>query len=91
MIVHYLFGKIFFFFYIKLISFFFFSTNKYKRDLNTKNNAIRLHGPHKDAVLDFAWNNSLVVSGDKSGTIAFWDINTGTPIKSSKIHKGAVS
>ncbi|EGR32849.1 WD40 repeat protein [Ichthyophthirius multifiliis] len=60
-------------------------------DLNTKQNAIRLFGPHKDAVLDFAWNNSLIVSGDKTGTIAFWDINTGTAIKSSKIHKGAVS
>ena len=33
---------------------------------------MRLAGPHKSAILDFAWNNSLVVSGDKDGYVAFW-------------------
>lgn len=32
---------------------------------------------HKDAVLDFEWVNSLCVSGDRSGGIALWDVNTG--------------
>ncbi|KAL4459982.1 hypothetical protein ABPG74_003508 [Tetrahymena malaccensis] len=60
-------------------------------DLQSKNQAARLHGPHKDAVLDFTWNNSLVVSGDKQGVIAIWDINSQTAVKQAKIHKGAVS
>ena len=50
-----------------------------------------MFGPHKDAILDFAWHNSLAVSGDKNGMVALWDINEGVPIKSAKIHKGAVS
>jgi len=33
---------------------------------------MRLAGPHKAAVLDFAWHNSLIVSGDKNGVVAFW-------------------
>ena len=41
-------------------------------DMNTKNEAVKLFGPHKEAILDFAWNNSLVVSGDKNGTVAIW-------------------
>lgn len=45
---------------------------KMLRDLQGKSVANKMYGPHKDAVLDFAWNNSLVVSGDKGGTIAFW-------------------
>ena len=42
------------------------------RDLNSKNEAMRLAGPHKAAVLDFDWHNSLLVSGDKNGVVAFW-------------------
>lgn len=30
---------------------------------------------HKDAVVEFAWQNSLVVSGDRTGNMAIWDIN----------------
>ena len=41
-------------------------------DLQTKNCAQVLKGGHKDAVLDFVWNNSLVVSGDKSGVVTIW-------------------
>ena len=32
-------------------------------------------GPHKSGIIDFDWHNSLLVSGDKNGTTAFWDIN----------------
>lgn len=35
---------------------------------------------HSDAVLEFEWNNSLCVSGDKKGGVTWWDINTGTPV-----------
>jgi len=42
------------------------------RNLDSKQEATRLVGPHKAAVLDFDWRNSLVVSGDKSGVVAFW-------------------
>lgn len=45
---------------------------------------------HKDACLTFQWNNSLIVSGGKDGSIAFWDINRTKPIKVAKTHKGAV-
>ncbi len=41
--------------------------------------------------MDFDWHNSLLVSGDKNGTVAFWDINVGKPIKTVKCHKGSVS
>ena len=34
--------------------------------------ATTMSGAHKDAVLDFEWRNSLVVSGDRSGTIVMW-------------------
>lgn len=60
-------------------------------DLNSKNEAMRLAGPHKAAVLDFAWHNSLLVSGDKNGVVAFWDINEGQPFKIFKEHGGAIS
>jgi len=61
------------------------------RNLDSKSDAMRLVGPHKAPVLDFAWNNSLVVSGDKEGYVAFWDINKGQVFKEYKSHKGAVS
>jgi WD40 repeat protein len=41
-------------------------------DLATKTEVAKLYGPHKDSVLDFVWSNSLVVSGDKNGTVALW-------------------
>ena len=44
-----------------------------------------MFGPHRDAILDFDWNNSLAVSGDKSGIVAFWDINEGVPIFTRKV------
>jgi hypothetical protein len=40
----------------------------------------KLFGPHKSAVLDFDWKNSLCVSGDKTGTVVFWDINEGEAV-----------
>jgi len=46
---------------------------------------------HKDAVLTFEWNNSLIVSGGKDGTVTLWDINNPKHIKSAKTHKGKVS
>lgn len=36
-----------------------------------------LFNVHKDAVVEFAWQNSLVVSGDRTGNMAIWDINSG--------------
>ena len=47
-------------------------------------------GGHKDAIVDFAWSNSLAISGDRSGVLAFWDLNTGTPIRVTKGHGSAV-
>lgn len=41
-------------------------------DLYTKKDAQTLFGPHKEAVLDFEWKNSLLVSGDKNGVVAMW-------------------
>ena len=34
-----------------------------------------MYGPHKNAILDFDWRNSLLVSGDKNGCVAFWDLH----------------
>jgi WD40 repeat protein len=43
-------------------------------------------------VVEFAWRNSLCVSGDRGGSMAIWDINTGQPIKLLPgAHKGAIS
>jgi WD40 repeat protein len=36
-------------------------------DLTSKSAVNVLKGAHRDAVLDFVWHNSLVVSGDKNG------------------------
>ena len=41
--------------------------------------------------MEFEWNNSLAVSGDRNGQIAFWDINRGEPLKTLKAHGSAVS
>lgn len=41
-------------------------------DLDRMDTVGQLYGPHKNAVLEMAWKNSLVVSGDKSGVIAMW-------------------
>ena len=46
-------------------------------DLDSKQNLQILAGPHKDPIFDFAWHNSLLISGDKKGVMAIWDINTG--------------
>mmetsp|Transcript_31016 Transcript_31016/g.30478 ORF Transcript_31016/g.30478 Transcript_31016/m.30478 type:complete len:99 (+) Transcript_31016:269-565(+) len=39
-----------------------------------------LFNGHKDAVMEFEWNNSLVVSGARDGSMAIWDINTGQSV-----------
>ena len=46
----------------------------------------KLFGPHKDAIIDFDWRNSLLASGDRKGFLVFWDINEGVPIYSEKSH-----
>lgn len=51
------------------------------------NTAQQLAGPHKNAILDFDWHNSLLVSGDKNGVMALWDINQGKEIKTTKSHQ----
>ena len=54
--------------------------------LNTLECAMGLFKGHKDSVTEFEWFNSLCVSGDRSGGIAFWDINEGKAIKTVKAH-----
>jgi WD40 repeat protein len=41
-------------------------------DLDRLDTGIQLKGAHKNAVLQFDWRNSLVVSGDKDGVVAMW-------------------
>ena len=41
--------------------------------------------------MEFEWKNSLCVSGDRSGGVAWWDINNGTPIYKKMVHNGGVS
>ena len=53
--------------------------------------AQQLSGPHKNAILDFDWHNSLLVSGDKNGVIALWDINKAKEIKTYKSHQVSYS
>lgn len=60
-------------------------------DLTTLSNARMMAGPHKNPILDFAWRNSLVVSGDKTGFVALWDINTAQSFHSIRAHDGPVS
>jgi WD40 repeat protein len=55
-------------------------------DMNTIDTVQQLYGPHKKAVLDFDWRNSLVVSGDKNGVVAFWDLNTGRHVAKMQAH-----
>ena len=44
-------------------------------DIKKKQSSAKLVGPHKEAIMDFDWRNSLLVSGDKSGVISIWDLN----------------
>ena len=46
-------------------------------NLDTKECAQGLFNAHKDPIVEFEWRNSLVVSGDRGGSMAIWDINTG--------------
>jgi len=41
--------------------------------------------------MEFAWQNSLCVSGDRDGGIAIWDINAGTALLKQQGHAGAVA
>ena len=41
-------------------------------DLARKKESEKLIGPHKEAIMDFEWENSLLVSGDKAGVVAIW-------------------
>lgn len=60
-------------------------------DLDRLDNGAQLKGPHRNAVLDMAWRNSLVVSGDKDGVVAFWDLNSGKAFKKVQAHGGGVA
>ena len=60
-------------------------------DLDDTRKSDKLFGPHKNPILDFDWKNSLVVSGDKDGVVAFWDINQVQSFKKVKCHGGAVA
>ena len=53
-------------------------------NLDTIECAQGLFNGHKDPVVEFEWNNSLVVSGDRGGSMALWDINTGQSIMQMK-------
>jgi len=41
--------------------------------------------------MTFDWHQSLLVSGDKSGVLAIWDLNRCSMIRAVKCHKGSVS
>lgn len=41
--------------------------------------------------MTFDWNQSLLVSGDKSGIVGIWDLNQGELVRALKTHKGSVS
>jgi WD40 repeat protein len=67
-------------------------------DLAKRSMSEKLIGPHKEAIMDFEWANSLLVSGDKSGVVAIWvrespmkDLNKCKMIKAMRTHKGSVS
>lgn len=60
-------------------------------DLGTKEVLQGLFKGHKDAVTTFEWHNSLVISGGRDGSLAFWDINEGKAFKKANAHEGAVS
>jgi WD40 repeat protein len=60
-------------------------------DLAHHKDARQLIGPHKEAVMTFDWEGSLLVSGDKKGLAAVWDLNAGLPLYVVKRHKGAIS
>ena len=68
-------------------------------DLGKKQQCQKLIGPHKEAIMEFDWHNSLLASGDKSGVIGIWvflskniqDLNECKLVKAVKTHKGAVS
>lgn len=40
---------------------------------------------------EFDWRNSLCVSGDRKGGVAFWDINTGKTLREVPAHSQAVA
>ena len=46
-------------------------------NLNTLECLQGLFNGHKDSVMEFEWENSLVVSGARGGSMAIWDLNTG--------------
>ena len=48
-------------------------------------------GPHKAPILDFDWYNSLCVSGDRNGMVAYWDINKTDVVHKCKSHNGGVN
>lgn len=50
-----------------------------------------LSGGHSKPVVEFAWRNSLCVSGDKDGRVCVWDINKCKCIKTYAAHSGQVS
>lgn len=45
---------------------------------------------HQAPVLTFDWHNSLVVSADKAGVLAYWDLNTGQCFYHRPTHRGQV-
>jgi WD40 repeat protein len=61
-------------------------------NLDTLECAQGLFNGHREPVVEFAWRNSLVVSGDRGGSMAIWDINTGQCVtKLPGVHQGALS
>lgn len=50
-----------------------------------------LIGAHKSPVMTFDWANSLVASGDKTGNLVLWDINSAKPVFKSQCHKGGIN
>ena len=50
-------------------------------NLDTQECVQGLFQGHKDAVMEFAWRNSLCVSGARDGSMCMWDVNNGKVVR----------
>ena len=60
-------------------------------DLDAQSCLQGLLNGHRGPVTEFTWRESLAVSGDRTGILAFWDINRPEPVRMTKGHGSAVS
>eukprot|EP00916_Digyalum_oweni_P000881 GHVL01001782.1.p1 GENE.GHVL01001782.1~~GHVL01001782.1.p1 ORF type:complete len:205 (+),score=39.56 GHVL01001782.1:49-663(+) len=60
-------------------------------DLNGPKALSALRGGHSNPVVSLEWQNRLLISGDRSGKIVFWDVETGQILTKSQNHVGNVT